>query len=225
MVNNKEPFCLEPLILFEDNHLLVVSKPAGLLAQGDKTGDPNLLDIGKNYIKDRYNKPGNVFLGLVHRLDRPTSGVMVFARTSKAASRLSRYFRTHRIEKVYLALVEGVPPETGHYADYIKRDTIAGYVTNNPEDKKAELEFRRLKTSGNISMMEIRLLTGRHHQIRIQFSHRGFPVVGDRRYGSNINWQKGEIALHARDLVLCHPVSGELMTFTSPPPAKWDSII
>jgi len=213
------------MILYEDNHLLVVNKPAGMLTQGDKSGDINLLDMGKQYIKDKYNKPGNVFLGLVHRLDRPTSGVMVFARTSKAASRLSRYFRKHRIEKVYLALVEGIPPDEGSYIDFIKRDSVAGYVSDNPEDKKAGLEFRRLKTCGNISLVEIHLLTGRHHQIRIQFSHRGFPVVGDRRYGSSVTWQRGEIALHARDLTLLHPVSRKKMTFSAQAPENWKNFI
>lgn len=225
MDKNDYPSINESMILYEDNHLLVVNKPAGMLAQGDKSGDINILDMGKKYIKDKYKKPGNVFLGLVHRLDRPTSGVMVFARTSKAASRLSRYFRKHRIDKIYLALTEGIPPEEGMYSDYIRRHEIAGYVSDNPEDKKAELEFKRLKTSGNMSLMEIRLLTGRHHQIRIQFSHRGFPVVGDRRYGSFKAWQKGEIALHARDLTFLHPVSRERMTFTAPPPENWEPFI
>ncbi|MGC9513140.1 MAG: RluA family pseudouridine synthase [Fidelibacterota bacterium] len=212
-------------ILFEDNHLLVVNKASGLLSQGDISGDPNLLDMGKSYIKEKYDKPGNVFLGLVHRLDRPTSGVMVFARTSKAASRLSRYFRKHRINKTYLALVEGKPPEEGTYSDYIRRDKIAGFVTGDSRDQSAELRFRRRKTREDVSLMEIDLLTGRHHQIRIQFSHRGYPVLGDRRYGSRHDWPGEGIALHAWKLTIFHPVSREKMTFTAPPPAMWTPFI
>jgi 23S rRNA pseudouridine1911/1915/1917 synthase len=212
-------------ILFEDNHLLVVNKPSGILSQGNISGDLNLLDMGKTFIKVKYNKPGNVFLGLVHRLDRPTSGVMVFARTSKAASRLSRYFRKHRIDKTYMALVQGTPPEEGTYCDYIRRDKIAGFVTQNPEDQSAELRFHRIKTVKDVSLMEIDLLTGRHHQIRIQFSHRGYPVLGDRRYGSNQNWPDSGIALHAWKLTVLHPVSRERMTFTAPLPEEWKSFI
>jgi len=212
-------------ILFEDNHLLVVNKASGLLSQGDISGDPNLLDMGKIYIKEKYDKPGNVFLGLVHRLDRPTSGVMVFARTSKAASRLSRYFRKHRINKTYLALVEGKPPEEGTYSDYIRRDKIAGFVTGDSRDQSAELHFRRRKTQEDVSLMEIDLRTGRHHQIRIQFSHRGYPVLGDRRYGSRHDWPGEGIALHAWKLTILHPVSREKMTFTAPPPATWKPFI
>lgn len=208
-------------ILFEDNHLLVVNKPPGVLSQGDISGNPNLLDMGKATIKEKYNKPGNVFLGLVHRLDRPTSGVMVFARTSKAASRLSRYFRKRRIDKTYMALVQGTPPEEGTYSDYIRRDKIAGFVTQNPEDQSAELRFRRLKTTNDVSLIEIDLLTGRHHQIRVQFSHRGFPVLGDRRYGSNRVWPGEGIALHALKLSILHPVTREKMTFTAPLPDEW----
>jgi len=212
-------------ILYEDNHLLVVNKAPGVLSQGDISGDPNLLDMAKVYIKKKYNKPGNVFLGLVHRLDRPTSGVIVFARTSKAASRLSRYFRKHRIDKTYLALIEGIPPEKGTYSDYIRRDKIAGFVTDNPMDQSAELRFHRLKTLGDISLIEIDLLTGRHHQIRIQFSHRGHPVLGDRRYGSRRDWPGEGIALHAWKLTILHPVTREKMLFTASPPEMWTPFI
>ncbi|MCD6234713.1 MAG: RluA family pseudouridine synthase [Candidatus Marinimicrobia bacterium] len=212
-------------ILYEDNHLLVVNKAPGVLSQGDISGDPNLLDMAKVYIKKKYNKPGNVFLGLVHRLDRPTSGVIVFARTSKAASRLSRYFRKHRIDKTYLALIEGIPPEKGTYTDYIRRDKIAGFVTDNPMDQSAELRFHRLKTLGDISLIEIDLLTGRHHQIRIQFSHRGHPVLGDRRYGSRRDWPGEGIALHAWKLTILHPVTREKMLFTASPPEMWTPFI
>lgn len=164
-------------------------------------------------------------MGLVHRLDRPTSGVMVFARTSKAASRLSRYFRKHRIDKTYLALIEGIPPEKGTYTDYIRRDKIAGFVTDNPMDQSAELRFHRLKTLGDISLIEIDLLTGRHHQIRIQFSHRGHPVLGDRRYGSRRDWPGEGIALHAWKLTILHPVTREKMLFTASPPEMWTPFI
>jgi len=205
--------------------MLVVNKAPGLLSQGDISGDPNLLDMGKIYIKEKYDKPGNVFLGLVHRLDRPTSGVMVFARTSKAASRLSRYFRKHRINKTYLALVEGKPPEEGTYSDYIRRDKIAGFVTGDSRDQSAELHFRRRKTQEDVSLMEIDLLTGRHHQIRIRFLHHGHCVFGDRRCGSRRDWSSDGIAFHPWKLTILHPVSPKKMIFTASPPDTWTPFI
>ena len=204
-------------IIFIDNHLLVLNKPAGILIQGDKTGDPTLLDEARLYLKERFNKPGNVYLGLVHRLDRPVSGVVVFARTSKAAARLSEQFRTKSPKKIYLALAEGEVPTEGEWTDRIVRKGVTSSIGKDAEGQRAELKFRRLDYDGKKSLVEIELATGRHHQIRVQFASRGHPIIGDVRYGSKIKFGDRALALHARSLTIIHPTLKKEMTFTSDP--------
>ncbi len=206
-------------VIYIDNHLLVVRKPSGMLAQGDRTGDRSLLEYGKAYVKAAFNKPGDAFLGLVHRLDRPTSGVMVFARTSKAAARLSEQFRARRIGKVYWALVEGKTPREGRMVDTLLRAGPSSTVSERGQE--AVLGFRRLRFERGISWVEVRPKTGRHHQIRVQFAHRGHPVVGDFRYGARIGFPEKSLALHARALTLSHPTRKEEMTFTAAPEVFW----
>ncbi len=212
---------MKPEIIYIDNHLLVVNKPAGMLVQGDKTGDISLLDICKEFIKEKYNKPGNVFLGLMHRLDRPVSGVIVLARTSKAASRLTDQFRKRLPEKKYYALVHGLVPQEDKYSDMILRKDVKSVITKKKNGKLAKLSFKLLKYLDKISMVEVKLETGRHHQIRVQFSHRGFPLLGDFRYGSNSTLPDKSIALHAHSLKIIHPTKKEEMTFTADLPNFW----
>jgi RluA family pseudouridine synthase len=211
----------EPDVLYVDNHLLVVNKPSGTLVQGDRTGDRSLLEESKAYVKVAFNKPGNVFLGLVHRLDRPTSGVVVFARTSKAASRLSDQFRRRDIKKTYWALVEGEVPEHGRLEDRLVRNGPTSKVSDGSDGQEAALGFRRLKYQGDVSWIEVDLETGRHHQVRVQFSHRGHPVIGDFRYGSRIKFPNKALALHARSLALIHPTTKEEMRFEAEPEGIW----
>lgn len=208
-------------ILYEDNHLLVVNKPAGQLVQGDQTGRPTLLEEAKAWLKEKYNKPGNVFLGLVHRLDRPASGVVVLARTSKAASRLSEEIRSRRPRKTYWAKVAGEIPPHGYFVDQLERDEFNSRVVIAPAGKEARLSYKRLNYENGISLVEITLETGRHHQIRVQFSHRGFPILGDRRYGSKQAFGANAIALHAREMVIRHPIQDEEMSFTADPSGEW----
>lgn len=219
------PFLHErwPLV-FADNHLLVVYKPAGLLSQGDETGDANLLDLSKTWIKRRYHKPGQVFLGLVHRLDRPVAGVMVFARTSKAASRLSEQIRERRFGKVYWAVVEGKPPtpegRLKHHLERQKRDpqVLPGATATS---RDARLAYRVLESAGERSLVEIELETGRKHQIRLQLAHTGCPIVGDVRYGASSPLPGRPIALFARSIRLEHPTRREPLSFALPLPVGW----
>lgn len=218
---------MSPLsVLYEDNHCLAVVKPAGWLTMGDQTGDRTLLDVAKDYIKATYQKPGAVFLGVVHRLDRPVSGVVLFARTSKAASRLSAQFREHTIEKVYWAAVTGrVTPAEGVLDDALIKDERTNVVRiaspSTPAAQACRLAYRRLNSVGPVTLVEIRPETGRSHQIRVQLAHRGWSIVGDQKYGSQMPWQPGQIALHARSLTFTHPVSKEPVTVTCDPPDKW----
>lgn len=208
-------------IIYEDNHLLVVNKPAGQLVQGDQTGRTTLLEEAKAWLKAKYNKPGNVFLGLVHRLDRPASGVVVLARTSKAASRLSEEIRSRRPRKTYWAQVAGEVPAEGHFVDQLERDEFTSRVVAAPAGKEARLSYNRLTYEHGVSLVEIALETGRHHQIRVQFSHRGFPILGDRRYGSKHAFGDDAIALHAHKMVICHPTTREEMSFVAEPNDDW----
>ena len=211
---------VEPI--YVDNHLLVVFKPAGMLSQEDRTGDDDVLTVWKRWIKVRYDKPGRVFLGLVHRLDRPASGVMVLARTSKAAARLSIQFRERTVGKEYLALVEGVPDPDGTMVDMLaKKGSTVRVQPRAPGAREARLAFRTLGTSGGCSLVSVRLETGRAHQIRVQFSQRGFPLLGDFRYGATRSFDGKNLALHAYRLSLQHPTSGEQLTFTAPLPDTW----
>ncbi len=208
-------------ILYEDNHLLVVNKPAGQLVQGDQTGRSTLLDEAKVWLKEKYNKPGNVFLGLVHRLDRTASGVVVLARTTKAASRLSEEIRNRRPRKTYWAKVAGEVPLQGQFIDQLERDEFNSRVVAAPTGKEARLSYKRLNYIDSVSLVEVALETGRHHQIRVQFSHRGFPILGDRRYGSRQSFGADAIALHAREMLIRHPTLGEEMSFVAEPNEDW----
>lgn len=201
-------------IFYEDNHLIVVEKKPNILSQADSTNDVDMLTIVKQYIKEKYNKPGNVYLGLVHRLDRPVGGLMVFARTSKAASRLSEQVRNHTFKKTYLAVIRGkLEKKEDTYIDYLKKlDNGNTIVTNEKEGKLSELSYKVLdynQTSDN-TLVEIKLKTGRHHQIRVQFSSRGYPLCGDQRYGINDHTQ---IALYAYKIEFNHPITKEIMNF------------
>ncbi|TVP99116.1 MAG: RluA family pseudouridine synthase [Balneolaceae bacterium] len=206
-------------IIYEDNHLLAVNKPAGLLSQEDITGKPDLLNLCKGYLKDEYNKPGNVFLGLLHRLDKPVSGVMLFAKTSKAASRLSKQIRDRTIKKNYLAIVEGSPPAQQYLSHYLVKDrdrNISSIVhKNHGEGKLAELTFKKLESANGLHLLQISLITGRAHQIRVQLSSEGYPVWGDNKYGSSY---PGNIALHSAGFIFIHPtLKKEIKLLANPP--------
>ena len=215
-------------ILYEDNHLLVAVKPCGVLSQSDGSGAPDMLTLLKCYLREKYAKPGNVFLGLIHRLDRPVGGVMVFARTSKGASRLSEQVRTRRFEKEYLAAVSGVlgPPE-GTLRGFLTKDDATGSVSvseEGTEGKEAVLHYRVLSHSAKPdgTLLLVRLETGRAHQIRAQLAHTGHPIAGDTRYGGRAD-ANGGFGLHACRRGFFHPVSGEKLVFVAPPPdaAVW----
>lgn len=210
-------------VLYEDNHLLVVVKPAGMPVQEDETQDPDLLSLAKAYIKDRYDKPGDVFLGLVHRLDRPVSGIVVFARTSKAASRLSAQFREHTITKRYFALVEGRFEESGECVDYLHKHKREVRVvrSTHPEGKRAELTWRSLGVEGKVSLLDIDLKTGRPHQIRVQLSSRKMPIKGDVRYKAQTSFDYQNLALHAYALALDHPTKKIRMGWSVAPKGPW----
>lgn len=208
-------------IIYEDNHLLVVEKPANLLVQADHTGDEDLLSMLKEDIKKRYQKPGNVYLGLVHRLDRPVGGVMVFAKTSKAASRLSEQVRNHQMRKKYYAIVKGVFKEQeGILIDYLKKDEKLNKVLVDNSGKKAVLNYKVIDSNKNYSLVDIDLKTGRSHQIRVQFASRNHALYGDQKY--NKNSRVGEqIALYSYELSFYHPITKEMLTFRKKPAKKF----
>lgn len=205
-------------IIFEDNHIIVVEKPVNVPSQADNTGDKDMLTLIKEYLKEKYNKPGNVYLGLVHRLDRPVGGIMVFAKTSKAASRLSESVRTNEMHKTYLAVVNGYL-EDGTFEDYLYKDeTLNTTKVVNKEKhgaKFARLSYKVLGEKDNLSLVEIALETGRHHQIRVQFASRGHSLYGDQKYGKGP--KNTQIALWAYKLEFKHPVKDEVMTFECRP--------
>lgn len=210
-------------VLYEDNHLIIVNKAPGEIVQGDKTGDQPLSEIVKDYLKERYNKPGNVFCGVTHRLDRPTSGAVVFAKTSKALSRLNDMFRDGEVDKTYWAIVKDRPPkEEDHLTHYLikneKTNKSTAYVTEKPHTKKAVLHYRLIAASQNYYLLEIDLETGRHHQIRVQLAKIGCPIKGDLKYGSARSNPDGSISLHARSVSFIHPVSKEQIIVTAPVP-------
>ncbi|MBQ3469056.1 MAG: RNA pseudouridine synthase [Bacilli bacterium] len=205
-------------VLYEDNHVIVVEKPVNVLSQADSTKDIDMLTLVKEYIKEKYHKPGNVYLGLVHRLDRPVGGIMVFARTSKAASRLSEQVRTSKIEKVYLAIVKGILKEKeGTFKDKIKKLENGNSIIAE-DGKEAILNYQVLSEKEGLSLVKVKLITGRHHQIRVQFSSRGYPLCGDQRYGDE---DKTQIALYAYELSFYHPTTKEKLTFTLLPKGNW----
>jgi len=211
-------------ILYEDNHIIVVNKPANMPVCSDESKDTDLLSKLKEYIKNKYNKPGNVYLGLIHRLDRPVEGVMVFAKTSKAASRLSSQIQNKQFKKTYYAVVENKPPKEGTFTDYLYKEekTNTSYVTNENKGKKSILEFKSINNKDNLTIVKINLLTGRHHQIRVQFSHNGYPLYGDHKYNKKfINDSKENIALIAKYLSFYHPTTKELLKFEIDLPKKY----
>jgi len=215
-------------VLHEDNHIIVVNKRVGDIVQGDKTGDRPLSDIVKEYIKINYNKPGEVFLGVVHRLDRPTSGIVVFARTSKALSRLNDLFRNRDTKKTYWAVVTQQPlSESGLLKHYLvrneKSNTSKAHLREVPNSKEAILEYRVIKKLDRYWVLEIDLHTGRHHQIRAQLSAIGCPIKGDLKYGASRSNPDGGIHLHARKLSFIHPVSKEFLEILAPVPQQ-DSV-
>jgi 23S rRNA pseudouridine1911/1915/1917 synthase len=210
-------------ILFEDNHLIVLNKRVGDLVQGDKTGDEPLSEIVKAYIKEKYNKPGAVFLGVVHRLDRPTTGIVIFAKTSKALTRLNETFKNRETQKTYWAIVKEHPPQEEEILiHYIKRNpknnTSKAHKNEVPDSKKASLEYKVIKRLDNYTALEIDLHTGRHHQIRAQLAAIGSPIKGDLKYGFDRSNPDGGIHLHARNLVIVHPVTKENLIFEAETP-------
>jgi 23S rRNA pseudouridine1911/1915/1917 synthase len=215
-------------VLYEDNHLLAVNKPAQLATMGVKDDVPSLLRLAKDYVRTKYQKPGNVYLGVVSRLDVPVSGVVLLARTSKAAGRLSQQFREREVEKIYWAVVEGIvdPPE-GQRADFLRKDERHRKVhvtsPNTPDAQEARLSYRTLETHRDLTLLEVTLETGRKHQIRVQLAKHGHPILGDRKYGSVRPFGLG-ITLHARRLVVAHPVGGRPIEFEAPLPKAWSTL-
>jgi len=210
-------------ILFEDNHLLIYNKKPSQIVQGDKTGDRPLSDLLKDFIKERDSKPGNVFLGVVHRIDRPVSGAVVFAKTSKALSRLNEMLKSGEIHKTYWAIVKNMPPEiSGHLIHFLKRneEKNKSFASNKivPGSKKAELNYVLIGQSDQYKLLEVELITGRHHQIRSQLAKIGCPIKGDLKYGFDRSNPDGSIHLHSRKIELMHPVKKEMITVIAPPP-------
>ena len=209
-------------ILYEDNHIIVAVKPSGVLSQSDGSNAPDMLTILKAYIKEKYQKPGDVYLGLVHRLDRPVSGVMVFARTSKAASRLSEQIRQRKVDKIYRCVVDGILEGEGRLENYISKDEARNIVTvsdtEKPGYKASYLDYRALASKDGLTLAEVRLGTGRSHQIRAQMAQSGHPLIGDRKYGKSDDRTK-DIALEAYKLSFEHPVKREFITFEAPVPS------
>lgn len=222
-------------VLYEDNHIIIVNKAAGEIVQGDKTGDSTLADAVKAYIKEKYAKPGEVFLGIVHRLDRPVSGVVVYARTSKALSRLNEMFRLGKVHKTYYAITPNIPlarsgqPQLSigsptnlvHFLTRNERQNKAyAHLHEVPGSKRASLDATILKVGDNTQLLEVNLHTGRHHQIRCQLATIGYPIRGDLKYGAPRSNPDGSICLHARHIEFVHPVSKQLISVTAPYPQQ-----
>ncbi|MDI9311431.1 MAG: RNA pseudouridine synthase [Limnohabitans sp.] len=227
IISNKENL----QILHEDNHIIVINKRVGDIVQGDKTGDKPLSEVVKEYIKEKYNKPGEVFLGVVHRLDRPTTGIVIFARTSKALERLNKMFSERETQKTYWAVVKNKPPKTNDtLVHFLKRNpqknTSKAFNNEVPDSKKAILDYTIIKQLKSYFALEINLHTGRHHQIRAQLSAIGSPIKGDLKYGFDRSNPDGGIHLHARKLKFTHPVSKEEIEIIAPVPEDviWKSI-
>lgn len=217
-------------VIYEDNHLLVIEKPVNIPVQEDESRDADVLTLLKQYIKERYNKPGNVYLGLVHRLDRPVGGVMVFAKTSKAASRLSDSMRREKWERKYLAVVHGNPSQRKAVLKHYlwkdrKQNKVHSVSKNHPEGKEASLDYELLESGQGNSLLRVRLHTGRSHQIRVQLATIGHPLYGDQKYGEKVNKKGQQIALWAHTLEFEHPTTKERLRFESNPPncAPWNA--
>lgn len=218
-------------ILHEDNHIIVINKRVGDIVQGDKTGDKPLSEVVKEYIKDKFNKPGEVYLGVVHRLDRPTTGIVVFARTSKALIRLNELFKNRETQKTYWAIVKNKPSQNeANLVHFLKRNeknnTSKAHIKEVPESKMASLDYKIIKELNNYFALEINLHTGRHHQIRVQLSAIGAPIKGDLKYGFDRSNPDGGIHLHARKLAFIHPVTKENIQIVAPTPNDiiWDTL-
>jgi 23S rRNA pseudouridine1911/1915/1917 synthase len=215
---------MKPLsVLYEDNHIIIINKPSGALVQGDKTGDAPISDDVKQYIKDKYNKPGDVFLGVIHRLDRPVSGIVIFARTSKALTRMNEMFKDKEIQKTYWAVVQNPPKETsGTITTYTIKDSLMlkakVYSKEVPKSKICILDYKVIQESDRYYLLEVLPHTGRYHQIRSQLSYIGSPIKGDIKYGYPRTNPNGSIQLHARRIEFIHPVSKEKITVTAPVP-------
>lgn len=216
-------------VLHEDNHLLIVNKPIGVLVQGDSTGDEPLVEIGKKYIKQQYQKPGAVFLGVVHRLDRPVSGVVVFARTSKSLARMNAQFRDKKTKKTYWAVVNNAPQaKSGRLVHWLvkdeKKNKTTAYSKENVQGKRAELDYKVIGHQGPYYLLQVNPITGRGHQIRVQLSSMGCPIVGDVKYGSSAPNEDLSICLHAKMLEFIHPVTKELLCIEadSPETGAWN---
>ena len=208
-------------VVYEDNHIIVVNKTASEIVQADKTGDTPLSETVKQYLKEKYQKPGNVFLGVTHRLDRPVSGLVIFAKTSKALTRLNEMFRTSEVKKTYWAVVKNAPKESeGELVHFLvrneKQNKSYAYDKEVPNSKKAVLDYRLIGRSENYYLLEVDLKTGRHHQIRCQLAKMGCPIKGDLKYGSPRSNPDGSICLHARRVRFVHPVSKELIELKAP---------
>lgn len=223
---------IEKRIVFEDNHLIVVHKKSGELSQGDKTNDISLPDLIKFYLKKKYNKPGNVFLGVVHRLDRPSSGLLVFAKTSKALNRLNQQFKSRITKKVYWAIVEKLfPKKEGTLIHWMTRNTkinkSKAHKNEVLKSKKAILHFKRIHNFDRYSLLEINLETGRHHQIRSQLSSSGFPIKGDLKYGASRSNKNGGISLLAKMIEINHPITNKKLQFSVTPKKVeiWKSVL
>jgi 23S rRNA pseudouridine1911/1915/1917 synthase len=211
-------------VLYEDNHIIIINKAAGEIVQGDKTGDKSLCDTMKAYIKEKYAKPGNVFIGLPHRLDRPVSGIVVFAKTSKALERLNRMFSEGSVKKIYWALTKGIPvPAEAEIESWILRNEKMNKSFSYPKEvkgsKRAILHYRLAAASQNYNLIEVELKTGRHHQIRCQLSSIGCPIKGDLKYGAKRSNPDGGISLHSRSIEFIHPVRKEPLKVVAPTPA------
>ena len=216
-------------ILYEDNHIIAVNKAASEIVQGDKTGDIPLTETVKEYVKEKYNKPGNVFIGLVHRIDRPTSGVLVLARTSKALTRLNKMFQTREVRKIYWAIVDKRPPKHEDTINHFlkkneKQNKSYAYDKKISGSKKASLTYKLINSSDRFHLLEIELHTGRHHQIRVQLSHIGCKIRGDLKYGFPRSNKDASISLHARKISFIHPVKNEKLEIIAPLPKDnlWD---
>lgn len=219
-------------VLYEDNHIIVVNKRPGDIVQGDKTGDKPLSEVVKSFLKEKYNKPGNVYLGVVHRLDRPTSGIVLFSKTSKALPRLNKLFQNKDAQKTYWAVVKNRPPkDKDKLVHYLKRNPKQNksyaHIKEVPDSKKAILEYRLIKELDNYFLLEIDLQTGRHHQIRSQLSAINSPIKGDLKYGFDRSNKDASIHLHARELKFIHPVKKTPIHITAPPPgdAIWNACL
>ncbi len=206
-------------IIYEDNHLLVVEKPINVPVQKDSSGDKDLLTMLKEYLKKKYNKPGDVYLALVHRLDRPVGGVMVFAKTSKAASRLSKQIQKHEMKKIYMAVIEGKVSDSGVFIDRLKKDEKTNTTIISEDGKEAELSYNLVGFVNNLSLVRISLKTGRSHQIRVQFASRKIPLYGDQRYNPKASLD--QIALFASRLEFKHPITKEIISFELPLPERY----